>query len=81
MPIRPFLRPVPSPAKLMEVISIDILTLDGMESGNKKALIGIDLNSKFLFFKPMPDETAAMLVQTFVDMFSECGLPRAILSD
>ncbi|MCP4602203.1 MAG: transposase family protein, partial [Proteobacteria bacterium] len=80
-PIRLFLRPIPSPARPMEVVSIDILTLDGTESGNKKALVGIDLNSKFLFFKPMPDETAATLAQTFVDMFSECGLPRAVLSD
>ncbi len=65
----------------MDVVSIDILTLEGTESGNKKALVGIDLNSKFLFFKLMPDETAVTLAQMFVDMFSECGLPRAVLSD
>ncbi len=29
----------------------------------------------------MPDETAATLAQTFVDMFSECGLPKTVLSD
>ncbi len=48
--IRPFLRPIPSPSSSMEVVSLDILTLERTEVGNKKALVSIDLNSKFLFF-------------------------------
>ncbi len=49
---RPYLKNIPSPSTPMELVSIDVLSLKTTTKGNRKALVAVDLLTKFLFIAP-----------------------------
>ncbi len=65
----------------LDHVSIDVLSLPVTDKGNRKALVAIDLLTKFMFIAPMIDEKTKNLAYAYRGMFQYTSFPKVLLSD
>ena len=82
--------PLPKPIPLQpvlatrpwEMVAVDILKVPTSTKGNQYLLVTQDYFSKWLFAKPMPDQTAEKIVQILKDeVFTLVSPPQKLHSD
>ena len=62
-------------------IAVDLMSLEKSASGHVAALVAVDVATRFVVLRPLPDKTAASVSTALLDICGHFLMPEVIVSD